>query len=440
MTRIFVSHGHVDHYGARPLRPGAARRRGPRHAHPADASKIAEGAPAWRDGRPRTPPSWRSSGSAGGRPRAPREGERTFSFARRLREVRPLGDGDVVRARHLELRALHMPGHTPGLVCLHEPARGLLFAGDHLLEKVSPNPLIELGPNGEEDYFRPLLAYLASIARTRALELELVLPGHGPPFGDHRAVIDRLVGFYGKRQEKVRALLAAGPLTPWDVSRALFPSAPTAQTFLVVSETLANLEVLEARGELRRTLVDGTIRFAAAGRAMMDLLSSPEALDLPRDPRRDGDRPRHRQHHLHLHPGRASCRAEQQREARRIGLALALVHAARLLLLASRWVMGLTAPLFSLVGHGCLRARPDPARRRPVPARQGDASRSTTSSRSKREREAAAAARRPSFWRVIVQIVRHRHRVLARLGDHRGGHGRASFAVMVAAMVIAVGW
>ena len=262
VTRIFISHGHVDHCGAARFVQERHGGEVPVHVHPADASKIAEGAPSWRE---RAPAYSAFLAKLGVPPeavaRSEREGERTFSFARRLREVRPLRDGDVVRARHLELRALHMPGHTPGLVCLHEPARGLLFAGDHLLEKISPNPLIELGPNGEEDYFRPLVAYLASIARTRALELELVLPGHGPPFGDHRAVIDRLVGFYGKRQENVRALLAAGPLTPWEVSRALFPNAPAAQTFLVMSETLANLEVLEARGEVRRAVVDGVWRF-----------------------------------------------------------------------------------------------------------------------------------------------------------------------------------
>ena len=154
-----------------------------------------------------------------------------------------------------------MPGHTPGLLCLHAPAQGLLLAADHLLEKVSPNPLIELGPGGEEGYFRPLVAYLASVERTRALEVDLVLPGHGPPFAGHRAVIDRLVGFYGKRQERIRALLAAGPRTAWEVARELFPTVPVAQTFLIISETIANLEVMEARGELRRSLVDGVYRF-----------------------------------------------------------------------------------------------------------------------------------------------------------------------------------
>jgi glyoxylase-like metal-dependent hydrolase (beta-lactamase superfamily II) len=262
VTRIFVSHGHVDHYGA--ARFVQERHGGdlPVHAHPADASKIAEDGWDWRDratvysahlAKLGVPPE--------GLLRSEREGARSFSLARRVRQVRPLVEGDRIRTRHLELRALHMPGHTPGLVCLYDAGHRLLLSGDHVLEKVSPNPLIELGPDGEEGYFRPLVAYLESLTRTRALELDLVLPGHGPPFAGHRAVIDRLVAFYGTRQARIRALLDAAPATPYELSLALFPKARPAETFLTLSETIANLEVMEARGEVVRSVVDGTYRF-----------------------------------------------------------------------------------------------------------------------------------------------------------------------------------
>jgi glyoxylase-like metal-dependent hydrolase (beta-lactamase superfamily II) len=262
VTRILVSHGHVDHYGAARFvqeRHGGAL---PVRAHPADVAKIAETGWRWRDRAPQyaahlaklgTPPEALE--------RIAKEGEKGFRLARRIPDVLPLEDGEVIRTRHLALRVLHMPGHTPGLLCLHDPERRLLFAGDHLLEKVSPNPLIELGPNGEEDWFRPLVAYLASLERTRALDLDLVLPGHGAPFGDHRRVIDDLVAFYVRRQARIRALLAPGPQSAYEVSRALFPSAGPGDAFLTLSETIANLEVMESRGEVRRTLVDGTYRF-----------------------------------------------------------------------------------------------------------------------------------------------------------------------------------
>jgi glyoxylase-like metal-dependent hydrolase (beta-lactamase superfamily II) len=262
VRRIVISHAHVDHYGAARFVEERSGREIPAYAHPADAIKFAEGGSRWRDRQPYYGLYLAKLG-------VPLEvllaikdqGVKSHSLARRVREVRPLQGGEVLETRHLRLRVVHMPGHTPGLICLHDEARRLFFAADHLLERVSPNPIIELGPNGEEGFFRPLLAYLESVGKMRALELDLVLPGHGPPFGDHRAVIDRLLAFYEKRQARIRALLAERPHTAWEVASALFPAARPTDAFLVVSETIANLEVLEQRGEAARELVDGIYRF-----------------------------------------------------------------------------------------------------------------------------------------------------------------------------------
>ena len=153
-----------------------------------------------------------------------------------------------------------MPGHTPGLCVLHDPGHRLLLAADHLLERISPNPLIELRPDGPQ-LFQPLRAYLDSLARTRALEVELVVPGHGPPFGGHRAVIDGLLGFYVKRQARLAELLAGGPRTGWELCQALFPRARPGEAFLTMSETVANLEVLEAQERVARALEGEAWRF-----------------------------------------------------------------------------------------------------------------------------------------------------------------------------------
>jgi glyoxylase-like metal-dependent hydrolase (beta-lactamase superfamily II) len=150
------------------------------------------------------------------------------------------------------------------MACLHDSDHRLLFAADHLLEKVSPNPIIELGPNGEDGVFRPLVAYLESIARVRALDLALVLPGHGPAFSHHREVIDGLLGFYRKRQAKILDALAATPLSGYEIARALFPAVRAKDLFLVMSETIANVEVLESRGELARFEDGSQYRFRLA--------------------------------------------------------------------------------------------------------------------------------------------------------------------------------
>ena len=264
VTRIVISHGHVDHFGA--ARWIQERHGGelPVYAHLADQPKMTEAGPRWAELAPRygaylvrlgVPPDVLAA--------VAKEGERSHGFSRRLASAIPIGEGDVVRTKHLALEILHMPGHTPGLLCGYDRAHGIILSDDHLLEKVSPNPLIELGPDGLPSGFRPLSAYLASVARMRALDLALVLPGHGPPFAGHRAVIDRLVGFYGTRQEKILGLLGGEARTVYEVAAALFPRARPNDVFLTVSETIANLEVLEDRGAVSRA-DDGTIRFARA--------------------------------------------------------------------------------------------------------------------------------------------------------------------------------
>jgi len=266
VSRIVVSHGHVDHYGAARFVQERHGGSPPVYVHPADAPKITETGRRWRDQLPLYGKYLARLGvPADVLAAVAREGEKGFRLARRVPEARPLGEGDRLQTRHLALEVLHMPGHTPGLVCLYDRARRLFFSDDHLLERVSPNPLIELGPNGEAGVFRPLLAYLESVARLRALPVDLVLPGHGPPFSGHVAVIDRLVGFYGKRQARIRELLQAGPMTAYEVSRALFPSARPGDVFLTISETIANLEVLEERREVTRAERDGVLLHGLPG-------------------------------------------------------------------------------------------------------------------------------------------------------------------------------
>ena len=265
VRRIVLSHGHVDHYGAARTVLERSGRAVPVFVHPADAPKVAESGWRWKErlpqyaaylarlGVPAEALAEMSGGLGSG-----------FSLARRLAEVHPITEGEVLRTRRLALHALHLPGHTPGMICLWEPHHRLLFSADHLLEKVSPNPIIELGPAGEEGVWRPLVAYLSSLARARELDAALVLPGHGAPFADHRKVIDGLIGFYEKRQGKIRAALGEAPRTGWEVTRALFPSVRPNDLFLAISESMANVEVLESRGEVERALEGGTYRFRLA--------------------------------------------------------------------------------------------------------------------------------------------------------------------------------
>jgi glyoxylase-like metal-dependent hydrolase (beta-lactamase superfamily II) len=261
VRRIVVSHGHVDHYGAACW--VQARHGGdlPVFAHPRDLLKMDERGPRLRD-------QHQLYGAHFVRLGVPIEvlaamaesGDGSTRLARRIPDVQPIEAGAVIEGRALRFEVIEMPGHTPGLICLWAPERGVLLPADHLLENVSPNPLIELDAEGRSVH-RPLSVYLRSLERTRALEISLVMPGHGPGFTGHRAIIDSLLGFYEKRQEKLLGLLAERPRSCWELCQAIFPRAGPDAAFLTLSETVANLEVLEDRGAVVRVEEAGVWMF-----------------------------------------------------------------------------------------------------------------------------------------------------------------------------------
>ncbi|MCF8033258.1 MAG: MBL fold metallo-hydrolase [Desulfarculaceae bacterium] len=81
-----------------------------------------------------------------------------------------LDEGELSLGEHT-LEVIHTPGHSPGHVCLHWPRQKALIAGD-LVFAQGVGRVDFPGGNGE------LLK--DSIKKVSALDLELVLPGHGP--------------------------------------------------------------------------------------------------------------------------------------------------------------------------------------------------------------------------------------------------------------------
>jgi len=118
-------------------------------------------------------------------------------------EARPLADREAVETDAGRVVAIPTPGHTPDHLAFHWPARRTLFAGDLVL--------------GEGDttwvagYPECVADYLDSLARLRALDLDVILSAHGPPLPDPDAALERFAAHRRARIEQVRAARAAHP-------------------------------------------------------------------------------------------------------------------------------------------------------------------------------------------------------------------------------------
>jgi glyoxylase-like metal-dependent hydrolase (beta-lactamase superfamily II) len=258
IRRIFVSHGHIDHYGyARAAQEASGA---PVFVHPRDHDKVT--------GRDRTQARLQLYAAYLERLGAPAQllehvklhFQDTGRMARPLEQVEPLAPGTQLRFHRFSAEVLHLPGHTPGLVCLWAAAEKVLFSDDHLLERVSPNPLLDLEGQPEPRH-KALVEYIRSAQRVQALPAELIAPGHAEPFSGHADIVERLLGFYRKRQDRIVELLARGPLTPAQLASLVFPRVRERHLYLTLSEVMGNLEVLESEGRVARGEREGRIRF-----------------------------------------------------------------------------------------------------------------------------------------------------------------------------------
>ena len=148
------------------------------------------------------------------------------------------------------LRAIHTPGHTPGSCSFIREADRTVIAGDCVLKRITPNPILSPDPIDRSQRFRSLAEYLVSLARLRTFAPTLVHGGHGEPVHDYEELFNRYLRAIRERQAQVISLLPKTGATAWDVSREMFPDTDDVHRFLAVSEAVAHLDLAHSQRKI----------------------------------------------------------------------------------------------------------------------------------------------------------------------------------------------
>lgn len=100
-----------------------------------------------------------------------------MSFTTRpARITRRLRHGDEIDLGDRVLTVMHMPGHTPGSICLYDCDNRILFTGDVLYDGELLDTLFE----------SDISDYRESLRTMKDLDVDIVHPGHGPSFDGSR--------------------------------------------------------------------------------------------------------------------------------------------------------------------------------------------------------------------------------------------------------------
>ena len=170
-------------------------------------------------------------------------------------------EGTILSYGEYNLCCVEVPGHTRGHTALYEPNFKLLFSGDHVLDRITPN--IAVTTNDFE--FDTLGAYIDSLKKTLSMEIDLLCPGHGNMISKPQKRMVELINHHLLRKaeiieaftcvdNKFVTALDVVPKISWKVRD--IREAPLRQQQFMLMETMAHLNNLVNEGLLKCKMLE----------------------------------------------------------------------------------------------------------------------------------------------------------------------------------------
>jgi glyoxylase-like metal-dependent hydrolase (beta-lactamase superfamily II) len=166
-----------------------------------------------------------------------------------------------------ELQAICTPGHSPGHLCFYEPAKKLLFTGDHILPVTTPHV------NFDTHYgINPLGDYIYSVKQLEKLPVQLVLPAHEHIFKGLGERVREILSHHEERMKTLQEIISKEAKSAWTVSTKFYwhipgmtwDQMPPIFHYLAITEMLAHLELLSIEGKAERITQNGFVLYRQA--------------------------------------------------------------------------------------------------------------------------------------------------------------------------------
>lgn len=173
--------------------------------------------------------------------------------------------GEYIQIGEYNFEIIDLKGHTPGIVGLYEKEHKILFCGDHILGKITPNITFWGFQYGDI-----LGTYLESLDYVYNMDINYLFSSHRFLIDDHRNRIKELYNHHAKRLDESReALKKSGRSTVrtvtkqlhWDIKSKNWDEFPKSQKWFAAGEAHAHLEHLRALGEVTMEEEDGVLYY-----------------------------------------------------------------------------------------------------------------------------------------------------------------------------------
>ncbi|MFQ3318401.1 MAG: glyoxylase-like metal-dependent hydrolase (beta-lactamase superfamily II) [Natronomonas sp.] len=167
--------------------------------------------------------------------------------------------GDTTQVGHLEIGAIHVPGHQADHLSYPTEIDGerALLAGDMGIEPFRPVVMHDGLDDGHREAFE---AFYTALDRLAGVDVDRIYPGHGQIHENLAATVERHRESLDERLEQVEELVASGHSTVPAVAASL---AGERDIRYLIPEAMSALAHLEQNGVITSESIDGITHYDA---------------------------------------------------------------------------------------------------------------------------------------------------------------------------------
>lgn len=172
-----------------------------------------------------------------------------------------IGPGKEIKVGDYKFVTIDEAGHTPGMLGLYEKDHKILFCGDHILGKITPN-ITYWG----DEFGDSLGIYLKNLEKIKDLDIIHLFSSHRYLIDDTNKRIEELKAHHQARLEDTLEIIKklgkantteVTRLMQWDIRAKNWQDFPSSQKWFAVAEAAAHIKHLLAKGQVKEEIKNG---------------------------------------------------------------------------------------------------------------------------------------------------------------------------------------
>jgi glyoxylase-like metal-dependent hydrolase (beta-lactamase superfamily II) len=154
-----------------------------------------------------------------------------------------------------EWHIIWTPGHAEDHLCIYNEKTKVMFTGDHVISKVTP----QIGLTYIVQSENPLKVYQHSLQELLNYNIEFSYPGHNKPIENTHARIIEILKHHKSRENWILKTLHSTKLTAFEIGSKIFGEKQLTIGHYIISctETIAHLRSLKTDGKVNEIRKNG---------------------------------------------------------------------------------------------------------------------------------------------------------------------------------------